>query len=121
MKNKQGLMTYLNDGNIPIDNNLAERGIKPFVINRKNFLFSNTEKGAQASGIYMSIIQTAKTCGLDTNKYLEYLFENLYKINLNESDFKDKEILEAKFKSMEHLLPWHDKIKEQFKMKEASR
>jgi hypothetical protein len=38
-------MRYLESGHIAIDNNLAERGIKPFVINRKNFLFSNTKKG----------------------------------------------------------------------------
>lgn len=121
LKNKSGLMTYLKDGNIPMDNNIAERGIKPFVINRKNFLFSNTEKGARASSIYMSIIQTAKTNGLDTNKYLEYLFENLYKITLYESDLMDDEKLQAKFKMMEHLLPWHDDINVKFKMKEASR
>jgi transposase len=48
LKNKVELMTYLSDGHIPIDNNLAERGIKPFVINRKNFLFSNTEKGERS-------------------------------------------------------------------------
>lgn len=121
LKNKQGLTTFLSDGNIPLDNNLAERGIKPFVINRKNFLFSNTETGARASSMYMSIIQSAKACGLDTNKYLEYLFEHLYKINLYESDFEDQEILQEKFKQMEHLLPWNNEIKNQFKMKEASR
>jgi hypothetical protein len=121
LKNKVELMTYLSDGHIPIDNNLAERGIKPFVINRKNFLFSNTEKGAEASSIYMSIIQTAKTNGLDTNKYLAYLFENLYKIQLFESDNQDPIKLNEKFKMMAHLLPWNDNIKAQFKMKETSR
>ena len=100
-------MTYLSDGHIPIDNNLAERGIKPFVINRKNFLFSNTEKGAEASSIYMSIIQTAKTNGLDTNKYLAYLFENLFiRFKLFESDYQDPIKLNEKFKMMAHLLPW---------------
>lgn len=121
LKNKVELMTYLSDGHIPIDNNLAERGIKPFVINRKNFLFSNTEKGAEASSIYMSIIQTAKTNGLDTNKYLEYLFENLYKIQIFESDYQDPVKLNDKFKMMAHLLPWDNNIKTQFKMKETSR
>ncbi|CCV65554.1 Transposase, putative fragment [Paracholeplasma brassicae] len=121
LKNKVELMTYLSDGHIPIDNNLDERGIKPFVINRKNFLFSNTEKGAEASSMYMSIIQTAKTNGLDTNKYLAYLFENLYKIQIFESDYQDPVKLDDKFKIMAHLLPWDDNIKTQFKMKETSR
>ena len=110
-------MTYLSDGHIPIDNNLAERGIKPFVINRKNFLFSNTEKGAEASSIYMSIIQTAKTNGLDTNKYLAYLFENLYKIQLFESDYQDPVKLNDKLKMMAHLLPWNDNIKHNLEQK----
>ena len=91
------------------------------MINRKNFLFSNTEKGAEASSIYMSIIQTAKTNGLNTNKYLEYLFENLYKIQLFERDNQDSVKLNDKFKLMTHLLPWDDNIKTQFKLKKTSR
>jgi hypothetical protein len=121
LKNKQQLMTYLNDGNIPIDNNLAERGIKPFVINRKNFLFSNTEKGARASSIFMSVIQTAKTNGLDTMKYLEYLLEHMYKITLLDNDFKDQNKLVEKFKEMDRFLPWNPEIQAKFKVKEVAR
>lgn len=75
----------------------------------------------EASSIYMSIIQRAKTNGLDTNKYLEYLFENLYKIQIFESDYQDPIKLNDKFKMMAHLLPWDNNIKTQFKMKETSR
>jgi len=50
------LETYLNDGRINIDNNRAERAIKPFVIGRKNWLFSNTARGATASAILYSLI-----------------------------------------------------------------
>ena len=113
---KKELTTYLKDGNIPIDNNLAERGIKPFVINRKNFLFSNTEKGARASTILMSIIFTAKTNGLDTYKYLEYLFEELHKLNLYSNNLKVEEMIK-----MEHLLPWNKEILNKFKVKEVAR
>ncbi len=113
---KKELLTYLSDGNIPIDNNLAERGIKPFVINRKNFLFSNTETGARASTNLMSIIFTAKTNGLYPEKYLEYLFEELHKLNL----YQDKLSLEDMLK-MEYLLPWNEKIKSMFKVKEVAR
>jgi transposase len=121
LKNKRDLMRYLESGYIPIDNNLAERGIKPFVINRKNFLFSNTEKGAEASSIYMSVIQTAKTNGLDPKKYLEHLFEHMYRIKMNEKDLKDSKALEAKFESMEKFLPWDSEIQKRFKVKEATR
>ena len=53
-------MNYvLEDGELEIDNNSAERAIKPFVIGRKNWLFSNTAKGANSSAIIYSIIETA--------------------------------------------------------------
>ena len=116
LKIKNELTTYLKDGNIPIDNNLAERGIKPFVINRKNFLFSNTEKGARASTILMSIIFTAKTNGLDTNKYFEYLLDEMHKLKI----LTDK-LTEDQIKEMERLLPWNDEIISMFKVKEVAR
>ena len=51
-------------------NNLAEKTVKPYVINRKNFLFSDTEKGADASAAVMRIIETAKRNDLDVYGYL---------------------------------------------------
>jgi hypothetical protein len=51
------------DGRIEISNNRAERSIKPFVIGRKNWLFCNTPKGARASAIIYSIVETAKENG----------------------------------------------------------
>ena len=62
---------------IDFTNNLAERGIKPFVILRKNSLFSNTENGAEASCILMSIAQTAKMNLLKPDKYIEYVLERI--------------------------------------------
>jgi len=109
-------MTYLRNGNIPLDNNLAERGIKPFVINRKNFLFSNTDVCADASTILMSIIFTAKTNGLDTYKYLAYLMDEIYKLHLYKSNLNIDQL-----KNMDYLLPWNDKIKYKFKVKEVAR
>ena len=53
------LMRFLDDGRIEISNNRAERSIKPFVIGRKNWLFANTPKGALASAVIYSIIETA--------------------------------------------------------------
>ena len=50
-------------------NNLAERTVKPFVIDRKNFLFSATDKGADASALFMSVIETAKRNGLNVFGY----------------------------------------------------
>ena len=71
------LNVFLQDGRLEIDNNRSERSIKPVVIGRKNFLFSNTPRGAKASAIIYSILETAKTNGLKPHLYLQHLFERL--------------------------------------------
>ncbi len=71
------LENYLNDGNAGIDNNVAENAIRPFVLGRKNWLFSGTPKGAHASAMLFSLIETAKANKLEPYKYLRYLFEKL--------------------------------------------
>lgn len=71
------LENYLLDGRLEISNNRAERTIKPFVIDRKNFLFANTPRGADASAILFSIIETAKENGLNPAAYLTFLLREL--------------------------------------------
>ena len=73
------LVRYIENGNLNIDNNRAERAIKPFVIGRKNWLFSNTANGANASAILYSLIETAKANGIIPFDYLKYLLEELPK------------------------------------------
>jgi transposase len=73
------LIAFLEDGRIRIDNNDCERAIKPFVIGRKNWLFSKSQKGAEASSIIFSIIETCKANNVNTYNYLRYLFENIHK------------------------------------------
>lgn len=68
------LERYLLDGRLEISNNRAERSIKPFVIGRKNWLFSNTPTGAKASAIYYSLIVTAMENGLNPFEYLSWIF-----------------------------------------------
>lgn len=75
------LNAFLLDGRLEIDNNRAERSIKPFVIGRKNWLFANTPKGAKSSAIIYSLVETAKENGLNPYWYLEYLFEMLPNID----------------------------------------
>lgn len=70
---KPYLERYLEDGRLEISNNRAERSIKPFVIDRKNFLFANTPHGAEGSAIIFSLIETAKENGLDPYRYLVYI------------------------------------------------
>lgn len=92
------LITFLQDGRLEIDNNRGERAIKPFVMGRKAWLFSHSPKGARASAIIYSIVETAKENRLDPLKYLTYVLEQLPLINV-----KDEAALEA-------LMPWAAQI-----------
>ena len=71
---KSYLYAFFEDPQIPIDNNLAERAVKPFVIGRKNWLFSTSPKGADASAAAYSIINTAQANGIDVKEYLTTIF-----------------------------------------------
>ncbi len=69
------LKNYVNNGVVSMDNNWAENAIRPFVMGRKNWLFSVTPEGAEASNLFYSLIETAKANELNPFKYLRYLFE----------------------------------------------
>lgn len=86
----QKLERYKLDGLLNIDNNRAERAIKPFVIGRKNWLFSQTASGANASAVLYSIIETAKANDLNV---FEYVMKCLEQLCQSKTD-------------IEQLLPW---------------
>ncbi|MCG7887016.1 MAG: IS66 family transposase [Candidatus Thiodiazotropha taylori] len=92
-KNWSKLTVYVEDGRLNIDNNPAENAIRPFVIGRKNWLFSASVKGAKASSNLYSLIETAKANGLEPYVYLKQVFTELPKA-------KSLEEIEA-------LLPWN--------------
>jgi transposase len=71
------LIVFLDHGFMTPDNNLAENAIRPFVVGRKNWLFSKTPKGAKATAVLYSLVESAKACGLEPYKYLTHLFEHL--------------------------------------------
>ena len=71
------VIRYIDEGYLQIDNNRAERAIKPFTVGRKNWLYSQTARGANASAVLYSIVQTAMSNGLDPYLYLEHLFKEL--------------------------------------------
>jgi len=93
------LLRYIEDGHLQIDNNRAERAIKPFVIGRKNWLFANTANGAQASAILYSLIETAKANGLTPFDYLCKLLE----------------ILPTNPQDIDQLLPWKIDLPQQIR------
>lgn len=71
------LVRYTKDGRYLMDNNLAENAIRPFVIGRKNWLFSQSVKGVKASANLYSLIETAKANGLEPYSYLRVLLAKL--------------------------------------------
>ena len=89
------LTNYLKDGRLELSNNRAERSIKPFVIDRKNFLFANTPKGATGSAVMFSLIQTAIENGLDPYRYLTWLLKTA-----SNADLTDSQIVRT-------MLPWN--------------
>lgn len=93
LKHWEEFTTYLEDGHIEMTNNISERAIKPFVIARKNFLFSNTSNGAKSSAIVFSLQQTARANLLDSEKYITKVLE-LIKQNMSNDE-------------LDSLLPWN--------------
>lgn len=77
------MKNYLKDGRCSISNNAAERAVKSYVIEIKNFLFHDTIKGATASAIVYTLAETAKVNGLNIRLYLETVMTKMldYKMN----------------------------------------
>ena len=89
------LVAYIEDGSYPIDNNAAERSIRPFTIGRKNWLFAKSQAGARASANIYSLVETAKANGFNPYDYLRYVLAAIPNLE---------------GKSVEGLLPWNIKI-----------
>ena len=99
LNHRDTLMNYLKDGRCEISNNAAERRAKVYATGRKNFLFHDTEDGAKASAVVLSIIETAKMNHLNVYQYL-------YLLLLYMPDYKDEPA------GIEQLLPWSEFIRE---------
>lgn len=93
------LMAYLEDGWCSLSNNMSENAVRPVVVGRKNWLFSDTMDGAEASmGIY-TIMEMAKLQGLDSYKYMKYILES-------RPDYKSSD------EELEKLAPWSDRVQD---------
>lgn len=73
------LIGYLKDGRLEMDNGFAERAIRKFAIGRNNWMFADTESGAEASAMFYSLLCTAKINGVGTYEAMKYLFTELPK------------------------------------------
>lgn len=89
------LKVFLDDGEVPMDNNAAEQSIRGFCIGKKNWVMIDTIAGAKSSAIIYSIAETAKSNNLKPYDYFEYLLSEI----LKHLDDTDRSFLDD-------LLPW---------------
>lgn len=93
------LKVFLEDGEVPMDNNSAEQSIRSFCVGKKNWMMIDTIAGAESSAIIYSIAETAKANNLKPYDYFEYLLTEIPK-HLDDKDLS----------FCEKLLPWSDKL-----------
>lgn len=93
------LKVFLDDGEVPMDNNAAEQSIRGFCIGKKNWVMIDTIAGARSSAIIYSIAETAKANGLKPYDYFEYLLTEIPK-HLEDTDRS----------FLDDLLPWSPKL-----------
>ncbi len=108
LNHKELFYTFLEDGRLEMSNNAAERSIKTLVIGRKNQLFTTSIAGAEAGGILLTLIETAKRHQLEPQAYLTYLLTHLP----NEPD-------SLHFKR-ERYLPWSDEVQAACRQKQIN-
>ena len=106
LKHWGNVMKSAEDGRYPLDNNLAERAIRPFAVGRKNFLFSDTPRGARASAGMYSVVTTAKMNGIRPFEYLTWLLTELPK---RASELSDPAVLES-------FMPWSPSLPAECRM-----
>lgn len=98
---KEQLMNYLKDGHCSISNNASENSIRPFTVGRKNWLFSDTLAGDEASAVCYSLVEMAKAYSLNPYQYLVNLLEHR-----PSKEMSDEELSK--------LAPWDQDIRKEF-------
>ncbi len=106
------LIVFVEDGTIPLSNNLVENKIRPFVIGRKNWMFSDSVNGANASAAIYSLIETVKANDMNPALYLRWLFHTLPTIDINDADavrellpYRCDQAAIVEFLAHDHLTP----------------
>ena len=109
LNQKKYLMEFLDDPAVPLDNNAAERAIRPFVIGKKNWVMIDTVHGAQASAIIYSIAETAKANNLKPYQYFKYILEEM-----------PKHMDDIGLDFLDELLPWAETLPEECRKTETT-
>lgn len=97
---EKDLRVFLDNPYVEMTNNVCERAVKDFVMARKNFLFSYSEKGAKAAGTLMTVIRTARLNQVDPEKYIAYVLTQLGKTSQ---------------KDIDSILPWSESLPEELR------
>lgn len=105
LNQKQQLCAFLDNGEVPISNNLAENAIRPFTLGRKNWLFCDTPKGAEASAVVYSVVETAKANGIEPFGYLQHVLVQLPYFGKSPSH-----------EELESLMPWAPIVQQEHKI-----
>ena len=107
LENLARMGPYLRDGRVPIDNGHAERMIRPFAIGRRNWLFSSSVRGAEASAGIYSIVATAGMNGLHAGRFLEWLIGELAQgVPTDEAGW-------------DRLMPWSESVPESCRLRDG--
>ena len=93
------LKTFLEDGEVPIDNSASERAIRPFCVGRSNWHVIDSIKGAQASAIVYSIVETAKANNLKPYEYSRHVL-SVMMVHMNDADTA----------YLVNLMPWSENL-----------
>ena len=105
---KAAATAFLSNGEVPISNNLAENAIRPFTLGRKNWLFCDTTKGAEANAIVYSLVESAKANGVEPFAYLQHVLVELPYLGKNQSH-----------EELESFMPWAPYIQQEFGVKNS--
>lgn len=106
---RYGLEVFLEDGRLPLSNNLCEANIKPYATARKAWLFADTPKGARANAILYTLAESARANELDVYEYLKYLLTEMP----NNSHLEHPEIIDK-------YLPWSPELPEECHLRHKS-
>ncbi len=96
--------TYLEDGRCSFTNNLSENAIRPFAVGRKNWLFSDSSAGANASAVVYTMVEMAKAHGLNIYGYLKFLLEHRPSEEMTDEQFAELAPWSVKLQSIKNRM-----------------
>ena len=108
LNQREFLCAFLDHGEIEISNNQVENAIRPIVVGRKNWLFCDTQAGANASVIVFTVLETAKASGLNPEAYLNHLLTVL-----------PERFAADPLAAVDDLLPWTKDMQKSFRLSDV--